>query len=562
MNPQELHDAVVILGTELRHANFPLNSAGREGARKAQAELVGQIDDYLLPRLRELDAPLLAVFGGSTGAGKSTIVNSLIGRTVSSAGVLRPTTTTPILVAHPQELGWFETDRILPGLARSTGKLVSGSTALHLVGDADVPMGLAYLDAPDIDSVVQSNREMASQLLAAADLWLFVTTASRYADAVPWGFLRQARERSTALALVLNRVPAEALQEVPGHLGEMLRREGLNETPVLTVLEVPLENERIPGAALYPVKGWLDALAADADAKAQTVLKTLTGTLDSLPARVEMVSGQMQAQIAAAAELAAEARKIYALGVQEAEAALSSGSLLRSEVLARWHEFIGTGDVMKSLQSSIGRVGDRLKNVLMGKSPVAHEVQTEVERSIETVVMSVADRAAERTVSAWRASPQGEALISAGAVPDRSSSHLRAALDAEIRAWQANVLDLVKEQGPARRAAGRALSLGVNAVGAALMLVVFAQSGGLTGGEVVIAGGTAAVSQRLLEAIFGEEAVRTLAARAGGELLKRLTGLLETEAERFGRAAGRDVPSLQQVGRLRSALEVVRACRP
>lgn len=562
MNSQELYDAVATLGTELRRAAFPLSTPGSEAATAARGELAGQIDDYLLPRLRELDAPLLTVFGGSTGSGKSTLINSLVGRKVSASGVLRPTTTTPILVAHPQELRWFQTERILPSLPRTTGRLESGSGALHLVGDADVPRGIAFLDAPDIDSVVESNREMAAQLLAAADLWLFVTTASRYADAVPWGYLRRARERSTALALVLNRVPIEALEEVPRHLEEMLRKEGLGGTPVLTVAEVQLEDDRIPAASLEPVKRWLNDLAADAGAKAQTVLKTLVGALDSLPARVEEVAGQMEAQIGAAGELGADARRIYAMGVQEAEEALSSGSLLRSEVLARWHEFIGTGDVMRNLQSSIGRIRDRLRDVLTGKPPVAHEVQAEVERSIETVLVSAADRAAERTVAAWRASAQGEALINARAAPDRSSPHLRTALDAEIRAWQGTVLDLVKEQGPARRAAGRAVSVGVNAVGAALMLAVFAHSGGLTGGEVVIAGGTAAVSQRLLEAIFGEEAVRTLAARARKDLLKRLTGLMEAEAERFGKIARQDVPSPQQVEQLRSALAAVQLHRP
>lgn len=562
MSSRELHDAVAALGTELRRARFPLDCPGAREARTAAAELTGQIQDYLLPRLRELDAPLLAVLGGSTGAGKSTLLNSLTGRTVSAAGVLRPTTTTPILVAHPAELEWFRTGHILPGLARTTGRLEPGSAALHLIADAGIARGMAFLDAPDIDSVVRSNRQMASQLLAAADLWLFVTTASRYADAVPWSFLRQARERSTALALVLNRVPPEALREVPGHLREMLAREALDRTPVLTVPEVALmEDGRIPPAALEPVSGWLEALAADAGARADTVLKTLTGAIDSLPARVERIAHQMQAQITAAAELSAEARRIYAQGLGEAEDALSSGSLLRSEVLARWHEFIGTGEVMRSLQSSIGQVRDRLRDLLTGRAPVTHEVQTEVERSIETVIVSAADKAAERTVAAWRALPHGEALIHAGAAPDRSSGQLRTALDAEIRAWQGGVLDLVKEQGPGRRAAGRAVSLGVNAVGAALMLAVFAHSGGLTGGEVVIAGGTAAVSQRLLEAIFGEEAVRTLAARSRKDLLHRLNRLLDAEAARFAKAASRDVPLPEQVQGVQAAVQAVRALR-
>ena len=78
-------------------------------------------DDYLLPRLRQMDAPVLMVVGGSTGAGKSTLVNSLVGSVVSPAGVLRPTTRAPVLVCHPEDVRWFEDDRILPHLARSTG---------------------------------------------------------------------------------------------------------------------------------------------------------------------------------------------------------------------------------------------------------------------------------------------------------------------------------------------------------------------------------------------------------------------------------------------------------
>ena len=157
------------------------------------------------------------VVGGSTGAGKSTLVNSLLGETVSPAGVLRPTTLAPVLICHPDDLHWFEDARILPGLARTTGgEAAPGS--LRLVPSQAQPAGLALLDAPDIDSVVEANRVLARQLLAAADAWLFVTTAARYADAVPWELLHAARDRGTALSLVLDRVPPEALEEVAGHL--------------------------------------------------------------------------------------------------------------------------------------------------------------------------------------------------------------------------------------------------------------------------------------------------------------------------------------------------------
>ena len=81
-----------------------------------------------------------------------------------------------------------------------------------------LPPGLALLDAPDIDSVETANRSLAEQLLAAANLWVFVTTAARYADAIPWEVLPTAAQRGTVVALVLNRVPPGAGDDVAPHL--------------------------------------------------------------------------------------------------------------------------------------------------------------------------------------------------------------------------------------------------------------------------------------------------------------------------------------------------------
>ena len=125
-----------------------------------------------MPRLRRLDAPALIVVGGSTGAGKSTLVNSLVGAAVSAAGVLRPTTLQPLIACHPDDLAWFADDRILPGLRR-TRHGGAGDSALVLVPAPALPHGLALLDSPDIDSVRIENRTLANELLAAADAWLF-----------------------------------------------------------------------------------------------------------------------------------------------------------------------------------------------------------------------------------------------------------------------------------------------------------------------------------------------------------------------------------------------------
>src|SRR6478672_1482874 len=218
--------AVTTLREQVEQAGLPLDIPDVVAGRATRDALIKQLDDYVIPRLRSLDAPLLAVVGGSTGTNKSTLVNSIVDADVSRSGVLRPTTTTPVLVHHPQDRRWFADDRILPGLSRVTGAPSAGddgSAALRLVESTSLPPGMALLDAPDIDSVVSANRALATQLLAAADLWLFVTTAARYADAVPWDLLRDASERGTAIAIVLDRVPPEVMTDIRSHLAGMLR---------------------------------------------------------------------------------------------------------------------------------------------------------------------------------------------------------------------------------------------------------------------------------------------------------------------------------------------------
>ena len=166
--------ALVRLRQALQSATLPLELPGAAEARVSRREMIDQLEDYVIPRAMTIDAPLLAVVGGSTGAGKSTLVNTLVGRPVTQTGVLRPTTRSPVLVHHPDDAEWFGEDALLPDLER-VHRATTDPDALQLVESDTVPAGLAILDAPDIDSVEERNRTLASQLLAAADLWLFVT---------------------------------------------------------------------------------------------------------------------------------------------------------------------------------------------------------------------------------------------------------------------------------------------------------------------------------------------------------------------------------------------------
>ncbi len=97
-------------------------------------------------------------------------------------------------------------------------------------------------------------------------------------------------------------------------------------------------------------------------------------------------------------------------------------------------------------------------------------------------------------------------------------------------------MTLVAEEGRGKRKGARIAALGVNGVGAALMLVIFSQTAGLTGAEIGVAGGSAVLAQKLLESIFGEDAVRRLAVIAKQQLDERVHALMAGELGRYEQA--------------------------
>jgi GTPase SAR1 family protein len=530
----DLVGVLVQLRETLVATRLPLDGATAEPARQARREMVDQLEDYVLPRLLQADAPLLAVIGGSTGAGKSTLTNSLVGERVTEPGVLRPTTRSPVLVHHPSDAGWFDQSRILPDLARTTGA-ARDPGALRLVPTERLPPGLAILDAPDIDSVEQANRVLATQLLAAADLWLFVTSAARYADQVPWEFLKTAADRSTAVAIVLDRTAQRSVREVSSHLARMLSTRGLGDAPLFTVPESQVDADGLlPPAAVKPVREWLDSLAADLDARQAVVQQTLDGAIRSLGHRTRVVAEEARAQAEIVDQLREEADEAYDRAVAEVDIATQDGTLLRGEVLARWQEFVGTGELLKSLEQRVGLLRDRVLNILRGRPQTAQQVTVAVESGLETLLREYAESAAERADAAWRSSAAGRSLVeTADTDLSRASRDFRARAERTVRDWQQGVLEMVRAEGADKRSRARIMAFGVNGLGVALMIVVFVHSAGLTGAEAGIAGGSAVLGQKLLEAVFGDQAVRRLADQARADLSLRVGELFAVERARY-----------------------------
>lgn len=515
-------------------------------ARALIASMAQQLDDYILPRSASMDSPLTIVVGGSTGAGKSTLVNTLLGEPLTQSGAIRPTTRHPVLLYRAEDEAALAPDRFLPTLPRTRvqkGEGLPGADplvpqALVPVPTAALPRGIALIDAPDIDSVSKENRALAKELLSAADLWLFVTTANRYADAVPWELLHAAAARSIAIAVVLNRVPEGDEEAIETDLRRMLREAGIEAVLIHTVTEQPRdERGLINPISLAPLTLWIRELGADAPARAAIARTTLAGTVETLARNLRTLALEQERQQASHHALTLVAAEEYEKALTSIDAALSDGSLLRGEVLSRWHDFVGTGDFFRSLDNTIGRLRDRVGSALRGQPAAAQKVEDALETGIYAVVMDAAARASEGTRARWRATRAGRSLLQrldAAPTPTGSASpagtspeeEFSAAVAAEIRLWQASVLDMIREEGAGKRQRARFLSLSVNAVAVLMMVAAFSLTGGLTGVEVGIAGGSGVVGAKLLESIFGEDAVRRMATRARTDLLERMGALL------------------------------------
>ncbi|QGU03749.1 dynamin family protein [Corynebacterium comes] len=523
----------------LRDAVAATEFATNPSAATEAHSVVDQIDDYILPRLANIDAPLLAVVGGSTGSGKSTLVNAIVGRQVSTSGVIRPTTRQPVLVANPGDSEWFNSSHVLPGLAREQGEARSNpsATSLRTVASEAVSPGLALLDAPDFDSIDDRNRALASQLLAAADLWVFVTTPSRYADQLVWNFLHDAAGRDIEVIVVLNRVDEDALATVPDDLRRMMAEAGLGDATLFTVPDVGQVEGLLPAEEIAPLRRHLHHLAEDAAARRSMAAKTVQGALGSVSERVERLAQERQRLEEFGARLGEAFDDTYERAREQVIDATSDGNLLRKEVLQRWQDFVGTSDAFRSIERWYSIAVGRLGSFFTGRPAPVREVETEIEAGLHAVVVDAAETAATRT---WL--HLGSVAPELRAAADPSLAHADPEINEQaaelVRQWQAGLVESIQATAGDKRKRARIMSLGLNVITVALMLVVFASTAGLTGGEIAIAGGSAVVGQKMLETVFGEDTVRRMARQAREDLNTRVEALFTRERARYTAVTG------------------------
>jgi hypothetical protein len=443
---------------------------------------------------------------------------------------------------------------------------------LVLATSPGMPRGIAFLDTPDIDSVVAAHRQFARQFLDASDLWLFVTTARRYADAVVWDLLKDARDRGASLGIVLSRVPPASVQQLTGHFGAMLDANGLTDVPRFVVPETTVHDSQLPSEVSAPVRSWLEETSKRDDRRIAILTQTMSGVLDSFEARIPALAAVAQTQLALGSELRSAADAAYAAALAEHDEAIRSGSLLRGEVVARWQDFAGTGDLMKTLEMRKGRRAQRSKR--HGAIPArAQALKAALRQSVEALTTSLADRAAEDAMERWQSSPAGAGLLAearqaqqlplgsdlayaslrkwegelqwgfpgvqselAASVPQggvdalaRSSADLPRRVAQAVSAWQEHLLHLVQTENVTRRSIARLASFDPESLSLVMTIGVL----GYGAGDVLVGESASSGPERLLTSLFGAGLLRDIGGQARQDLHERVSLLFSEEALRF-----------------------------
>jgi hypothetical protein len=562
----DLLSAVERLRMQVATLSLTLDMADVSEARREREGVLSQLDDYLLPRLRRRDAPLLAVIGGSTGAGKSTLTNSLVRREVSRSGVLRPTTRSPVLVHHPYDSGAFLSQRILPRLTRVTSEApeplqpidpnAPRITGLRLVPHDGLAPGLAIIDAPDIDSLVETNRDLAVQLLQAADLWIFVTTAARYADAMPWQMLKQAADRGATVAVVLDRVPPEALQEIRIHLATRLRDRGLGGAPMFTIPETQTVDGFLPEALVEPLQKWLRRVAGDPRSRKVIAERTLKGALASLPERIELLAVAAQAQAAGWHELRAEVDDVFGSAGDDLADGLIDGSLVRGELLARWQEFIADGEFARRLDGAAATLTDRVNAAVRRDPEIVVPLDVPVTQGVTDTIRAAVRATTDDLLSRWRSYPFGAALIALRG-QTVTATDVETRLERTARDWRLKVSTAINVAVEAAAGADPQTRPDRQTVADVLFMVVMDDETGSR--EVSPAAVTVAAARRIVERYLGAELVARLVQVARTDLAARAVEVMDAERRRFERLLESDDNVSGRSRALRSAVELVEA---
>ncbi|MBR8744038.1 dynamin family protein [Nocardiopsis sp. MG754419] len=526
------------LRKQIRDLRFAEGLAGADEGAVLREDVLAQLSDYVLPRVRRPDIPLLIAVAGSTGAGKSTLVNSLVGEQVTTTGVRRPTTNSPVLACNPADVDWFSEASFIPSLprVRQQGLAMPGKDGMLVLAATEaMPPGVALLDTPDVDSAVAAHHEFAAKFLDAADLWVFVTTSGRYADARVWEFLQVARDRDTSLAVVLSRVPRKGRRQLLDHFGAMLEANGLGNAARFAIPETDqIRGERFTSNVADHIRDFLADVAGEAEQRDRVSRRTFIGVIDSFRTRVPELARQVEAQIETGRTLGAAVDDAYAVAEKHIDTSVGDGSLLRGSLLARWQEVAAGGELAKSMRPRKKRAR-KSREGQVERSERIGALERAVRDALEALVVSAGERASEQVEQRWRETPGGRELASE-ALDLPGTGMLAQQIRQEIDEWRGEVAKMTAADGATKRSVARFVTFDHEVVALVMIIDLLGYDRSHAGVGAHAADSAGPSPQRLLKGLFAAQSLRSIGQTAREDLRERVRGLLSQERVPFDTA--------------------------
>ncbi len=390
--------------------------------------------------------PALAVIGGGTKVGKSTVTNAIAGEAISASSPIARATKAAVVYVHRDGADAFRRQGFLPGYERQDARgpedaiEAAGRILVRPHEDATLA-GLAIADLPDIDSVLAGNRRIAHDLLYASDAVIFVASQEKYNDEVCVAFLGRAFRHGKAVAVVLNKWESDEAER--DFRAKVLPQAAERAAGDIAVVVVP----RLAEAARGPrgEGAWrarLRAVVAAFEAEAEGIReRARAGARRAL--REEAASLIEGARLEAEAiahlrnetdEIARAAAQAYRAGVREAAIHEYDRVMRLLAEALRVPVFDDVYDRVRSAGSTIlGRLG-RLVGIADPETRLRRDVEERDRRDLESARVRL-----------------GEALAAVRRLPDRYPPEiapaLRAGLAPQDRADRLYELDEVYLEG-------------------------------------------------------------------------------------------------------------------
>lgn len=167
--------------------------------------------------LADLDGLFMIVVAGEFNAGKSSLLNALLGETVMPEGVT-PTTDRITVVTHGER----------------PSERAEGTAVVYRTHPAPLLQDIALVDTPGTNAIVTRHQELTERFVPRADLLLFVTSADRPFTESERRFLELIASWGRKVVMVVNKVDILDTDEQRAEVERYVRenaRQTLSVTP-------------------------------------------------------------------------------------------------------------------------------------------------------------------------------------------------------------------------------------------------------------------------------------------------------------------------------------------